>query len=338
MSRHHVARAGFTVTELLVVIAIIGIMMALLLPAVQWARESGRKSSCSSNLVQIGRAIEQFRGVHQIYPTAGLSHVAERTIGGNGEPEPANKQYWGWAYQILPYMDNEAQFNITTSSPAPKSLGDSRAAETIVANYFCPTRRRPLSRDGIECGIPGTTKRGAIDYAGNAGVGDGPRGPVMGPNGPSPSPYLPYPAFPDAWLQPNGMIIPLQPATNVNPPVSGMLPKVACVEGAPDGEAFTILVGERNYNRQRMADASQQDENNGFIAGYSWDTIRWGYDIPAKDREDMSDFDTRFGSSHHSVAFFLFCDGSVKPITYNVDFHSFQGLCRREDGQGTLRD
>jgi prepilin-type N-terminal cleavage/methylation domain-containing protein len=327
MSRH---RAGFTVTELLVVIAIIGIMMALLLPAVQWAREAGRKSSCSSNLVQIGRAVAQHNIAHQIYPTAGVSHVAARTLGGNGDPEVANKQYWGWAYQILPYMDNEKMW--LSTHPSNKALGDSLAAGTIVPNYFCPTRRRPLSRDGIECGIPGTTKRGALDYAGNAGVGDGPHGGHAG-GVTRPSPYLPYPAFPDAWQQPNGMIIPLLPPTgSVNPPVSGALTKGQCVDRAPDGEAYTILIGERRYNRQRMADSSQQDENNGFIAGYSWDTIRWGYDIPAKDREDMSDFDTRFGSSHHAIAYFLLCDGSVKPINYNVDIYTFQGLCRREDG------
>ena len=319
MSRHHVARAGFTVTELLVVIAIIGIMMALLLPAVQWAREAGRKSSCSNNLIQIGKAIAQHNGVHQYYPTAGLSHAASRTFGGNDDPEVGNKQYWGWAYQILPYMDNEKQFLLST--PLPNRVpGDTAAAGTIVPNYFCPTRRRPLARDGIECGIPGTTKRGALDYAGNAGVGD-----ITGVR-------RPYPVFPDAWLNQNGMIIPLVPANNVNPPLSGALPPTQCVLNAPDGEAQTILIGERNYNRQRMADTSQQDENNGFIAGYSWDTIRWGYDVPAKDREDMSDFDTRFGSSHHLIAYFLFCDGSVKSLTYNINLPAFQALCHRDDG------
>jgi prepilin-type N-terminal cleavage/methylation domain-containing protein len=340
MSRHHVARAGFTVTELLVVIAVIGIMMALLLPAVQWAREAGRKSSCSNNLTQIGKAIGQYRGVWQIYPTAGLSSAAERTLSppppvGNGEPEPTNKQCWGWAYQILPYMEYENRFLLT--NPSNKAAGDAAVAETLIPSYFCPTRRKPQARDGIGCGIPGTTKRGGLDYAGNAGVGDGPHGVPYG-DPTRPSPYLPYPAFPDAWQNPNGMIIPMMPTTNVNPPLSGVLNKVACVYEVADGEAYTILVGERNFNRRRLGDPSQQDEDNGFVAGYSWDTIRWGYNEPAKDREDASDFDTRFGSSHSLIAFFLFCDGSVKPITYNVDVNSFRGLCRREDKQGTLVD
>jgi hypothetical protein len=100
----------------------------------------------------------------------------------------------------------------------------------------------------------------------------------------------------------------------------------------PDGDGVTILVGERNFNRQRMADPTQQDEDNGFIAGYSWDTIRWGYDIPAWDRADMSDFDTRFGSSHTMIAQFVYCDGSVKAINYSIALPVFQGLCHREDG------
>jgi prepilin-type N-terminal cleavage/methylation domain-containing protein len=316
MSRRHVARAGFTVTELLVVIAIIGIMMALLLPAVQWAREAGRRTSCSNNLFQIGRAVAQHNGHYELYPTAGLSSVAARFKSpppplGNGDPQPANMQGWGWAYQILPFMDQEKNH---------MRASDADVAGLLTTSYFCPTRRRPQARDGIDCGIPGTTKRGGLDYAGNAGVGDSTPGQRQ------------FPSFPDAWLNQNGMIIPLTPASNVvDPPIAGSLSKPLWVTDAPDGEPYTILVGERNFNRQRMADSTQQDEDNGFVAGYSWDTIRWGYDVPAKDREDMSDFDTRFGSSHALITQFLFCDGSVKSVTYNIDLPVFQGLCRRAD-------
>jgi hypothetical protein len=181
---------------------------------------------------------------------------------------------------------------------------------------------------GSGCGItnPPTCPRGALDYAGNAGVGDGPKGLQL---------YAPYPAFPDAWIEPNGTIVPLTPFDNVtDPPVARSPRKSLTVgTGVPDGDSYTILVGERNFNRQRMSDPTQQDEDNGYIAGYSWDTIRWGYGIPLADRLDMSDFDTRFGSSHNLIAQFLFCDGSVKSINYGVDLVVFQGACRREDGR-----
>jgi prepilin-type N-terminal cleavage/methylation domain-containing protein len=307
-------RTGFTVTELLVVIAIIGLLMALLLPAVQMVRENGRKTACANNLRQIGYAITQHHVQLQVYPTAGLDSTAPRTKGGNGDPLPAKSgppsygQWWGWAYQILPFMEREAKFMDTD---------DPRAANLILPSYFCPTRRRPEAREGIDCGLNPRTQRGALDYAGNGGVGN-------------PGQQI-FPASPDAWLNQNGTIIPVghrdtngvfRPAT-LSSRVSGAM---------PDGDGVTILVGERNFNRRRMNDPTQQDEDNGYMAGYSWDTIRWAYDIPAKDRTDLSDFDTRFGSSHTMIAQFVYCDGSVKALNYTIALPVFQGLCHRDDG------
>lgn len=309
MSRRIVGRAGFSVTEMLVVIAIIGIMMALLLPAVQMVREAGRKTSCANNLTQIGKAIMQHKAQYQIYPTAGLDSMSPATKGGNGDPQPADKQWWGWAYQILPFMDlNTVQ----------TYHNDAEVAGLLVPNYFCPTRRRPQVREGIDCGLNPRTMRGALDYAGNGGIGN--------------ANVQIYPASPDAWINQNGTIIPVgfRDATGTYRPAA-RADRVELV--IPDGETYTILVGERNFNRQRIADSTQQDEDNGYIAGYSWDTIRWGYAIPAKDREDMSDFDLRFGSSHNQIAQFLLCDGAVKSLNYAMDLSVFQGLCHRNDNR-----
>ena len=307
MSRRNAWRAGFTVTEMLVVIAIIGIMMALLLPAVQFVREAGRKTSCANNLAQIGKAIQQHKAQYQIYPTAGLDSTSPATKGGNGDPQPADKQWWGWAYQILPFMEQET---------VQMNLNDAGVAALVMPNYFCPTRRRPQGREGIGCGLNPRTIRGAIDYAGNAGIGN-------------PNAQI-FPASPDAWINQNGTIIPVgfRDAGGVYRPASI---KDRVELAIPDGEGYTILVGERNFNRQRMSDSTQQDEDNGYVAGYSWDTIRWGYSIPAKDREDMSDFDLRFGSSHNLIAQFVLCDGAVKSIDYSINLNVFQGLCHRND-------
>jgi prepilin-type N-terminal cleavage/methylation domain-containing protein len=327
MSRHHFRRAGFTVTELLVVIAIIGIMMALLLPAVQMVRESGRKTSCANNLRQIGIAFKNHAVTHQNYPSAGLDTLSLRTVAtGTGinainasGPLPYNQQHWGWAYQILPYMDQEKAYNMF--HPDPAVLTDDEAVAAIITpNYFCPSRRRPQARPGEECGLASGTMRGALDYAGDGGSGGG----VTNPNGPR------YPSNPQAWIGQNGTVIPIG-YRNASSAV--VLSTVRVGPGVKDGDQYTILVGERNFNRQRMADPSQDDENNGYIAGYSWDTIRWGYDVPAVDRTDMSTSDTRFGSSHSSIAQFVFCDGAVRQITYNVDLLVFQGACAREDGR-----
>lgn len=309
MGRRISWRVGFTVTEMLVVIAIIGVMMALLLPAVQMVREAGRKTNCANNLTQIGKAFAQHNVQWGMYASAGAvpgpSPPAPadecdtlRAMGGNNTPLQANNQSWGWAYQILPYLEKDGPY----LDPDPR-----RAASLVVSNYFCSSRRRPQARDGDYCGI-GPCPRGALDYAGNGGTQYRVR---------RPSALL----FPDpsSWVGANGAVIPHADPLNVG------LGEIS------DGASSTILVGERNFNRLRMADPTQRDENNGYIAGYSWDSIRWGYAIPAADREDIaSDSDTRFGSSHPLITQFVLCDGSVKSLNISVNLTVFQGLCDRD--------
>jgi len=321
MSRRIACRAGFTVTELLVVIAIIGILMALLLPAVQYVRENGRRTSCANNLAQIGKAFTNHAVTYENYPSAGLDTLAiSPRQTSNGQPSPYNQQYWGWAYQILPYMDQEKAYLMV--NPDPTIVTDDVAVAAIITpGYFCPSRRRPQARPGNDCGLPAQSLRGALDYAGNGGNGGVG---VTNPNG-----GARYPTSPQAWINQNGTVIPIGYRDASGTP---RLSSIRVGPGVKDGDGYTILVGERNYNRQRMADPSQQDEDNGYIAGYSWDSIRWGYDTPAADRLDMSDFDTRFGSSHNLICQFVFCDGGVRTITYNVDLQVFRGLCDREAG------
>src|SRR6187402_1579918 len=120
MSFRHLHRAGMSVTELLVVIAIISTLMALLIPAVQWARERGRMATCSANLKQIGYAFTQHNADHGYFPNAGMFDPNDPTTrwnlaetvnldvgGGRLKPYVA----WGWAHQILPYMNQRQQYD-----------------------------------------------------------------------------------------------------------------------------------------------------------------------------------------------------------------------------------
>jgi prepilin-type N-terminal cleavage/methylation domain-containing protein len=99
-----VRRRGFTLIELLVVIAIIGLLMALLLPAIQRVREAANRMRCGNNLSQIAMAFHNLHNDYNVFPTGGASW--RRTIV-NNQPAGPIDQDWGWAYQILPYMEQQ---------------------------------------------------------------------------------------------------------------------------------------------------------------------------------------------------------------------------------------
>src|SRR5450432_2122552 len=108
---------GFTLIELLVVIAIIGILVALLLPAIQAARESARRTECKNKLKQIGLAMQNHVDTYKVFPTGGAEYnpLISNYLDSSGKPYGPDKQGLGWAYQILPYMEEGAIKGITTN-------------------------------------------------------------------------------------------------------------------------------------------------------------------------------------------------------------------------------
>src|SRR5262245_40847933 len=106
--REHDGRRAFTLVELLVVIAIIGILVALLLPAIQSAREAARRSQCQNNLKQVSLAFMNFESSQKQLPSGGWGFLW------TGDPDMGNgeKQPGGWAYTLLPYLEDSAVFGI----------------------------------------------------------------------------------------------------------------------------------------------------------------------------------------------------------------------------------
>jgi prepilin-type N-terminal cleavage/methylation domain-containing protein/prepilin-type processing-associated H-X9-DG protein len=131
---------GFTLIELLVVIAIIGVLVGLLLPAVQKVREAANRVSCENNLKQMGLAFHMHHDTLKIFPTSGwyaYSSPAYR----NGTPLQGNDQGAGWGFQILPYV--EAQ-NTWMGAGATTDVGRALVAiGTPNKLFFCPSRRAP---------------------------------------------------------------------------------------------------------------------------------------------------------------------------------------------------
>src|SRR5437867_2427010 len=107
MHRRSCRTPAFTLVELLVVIAIIAILIALLIPAVQQVREASSRTQCSNNLKQMGLAFHNHIDLFQYLPSGGLYPGAARTMI-NNVPADYRHQAWGWTYQILPFIEQDA--------------------------------------------------------------------------------------------------------------------------------------------------------------------------------------------------------------------------------------
>ena len=126
-------RRAFTLVELLVVVAIIGVLVALLLPAVQAAREAARRAQCQNNLRQIGIGLHLHHDIHQVFPMGG---VEWRPFGGTTQRQLA------WSAFLLPHLEQQAlydQLDLTKAFDAPEN---ETAAATILSVYLCPTTDR----------------------------------------------------------------------------------------------------------------------------------------------------------------------------------------------------
>lgn len=317
---------AFTLIELLVVIAIIGILIALLLPAVQAARDQARILSCQNHLKQIGLASSTHVEAHGFFPTGGWG------VQWAGEPDRgfSERQPGGAFYNILPFLELEEIHQLGAGQTGwRKKVLLTRAASTPVALYHCPSRRSAILYPfmgwvgGINTNFPHV---GAIretgysvalcDYAFNGGTTIGPN--VNGREGCVWNVILSFRVGESTdWSDYDGGGI----------SYAGSEVRVAEVS---DGLGHVYLAAEKYCTADEYYQRKWCGDLHGWNSGYGYDTHRWTYYPPLQDTPGLRGRE-RFGSAHAAGFNAVLCDGSVHMIRYTIDRKIHKALGGRSD-------
>ena len=320
-------RRGFTIIELLVVIAVMGVLIALLLPAVQQARTAARRSSCLNNLKQLGLAAHSFHDTYQAFPPARLIDTIVQppddlaTIYGLDEPS--------WVVRLLPFVDRKNLHQLWDEYE-PLGNQDPEARATAVPLFLCPERNagsKAVIPDEVittvfPCGCPGGTQLipgGAIvDYVANHG---------------DPSPGISGSTTDFYWGgQGTGVIISSRRKFDANGVAQAGWEDQVAARAITDGQSNTVLLGEPHIARGEQA----KSPYNGpaYYGRYLTHFARiGGAGIPmAHSADDHRASVLSFGSPHVGVVQFAMADGSARPISTAISTIVLGKLTHRADG------
>lgn len=323
---------GFTLTELLVVIAIISVLVGLLLPSVQAARQSARRATCGNRQRQITLALLNHQAALEALPFGGWGHewvgVAAR---GSGPDQPG-----GWVYSLLPYLEQQELHGLATTELDESSYA--HMLETPLVTFHCPSRREavpgpavfPHAKAPRPAGAPRVVGRG--DYAINAGA----------------SHIFSFPGPPD--LETGGSPAYWQNVTEVyDDQFTGVchLRYAASLRTIVDGASNTYLVGEKHLAPEDYTSGISPGDNETLYSGYCTDLHRFAGNLASEDPLLPAWPDTkqdshaipgflRFGSAHPQSFGMAYCDGSVRWITYDIDPHAHLRAGHRADEGAAL--
>lgn len=326
--------SGFTLVELLVVITIIGILIALLLPAVQAAREAARRMQCTNHLKQLALGCLTHEENHGFLPTGGWNNHWQ------GDPDRGfdRRQCGGWIYNILPYVEQPSMHDMGAGrSVADKKPDFARVAQTVLPALFCPSRRDatlyPSTVSGstpYNCAPITTSAR--TDYAANSGTSDRPPFTFCWPEKSEDG----DPSFTDA----PGFIWPCSAETLTNGVIYTR--SMTAIADVKDGTSNTYLLGEKYLDPDKYSDGKDTADNKPPYSGYDWDHNRWavcsgsGAAMTCKalypDTPGLGGYYDSFGSAHSGALNMAFCDGSVRSIGYNIEGRVHGFFCQRDDG------
>jgi hypothetical protein len=336
--------------ELLVVIAIIGILVALLLPAIQAARESARRQQCSNNLKQLALAALNHHEVAGHFPTGGWGWWWV----GDSDRGFSNKQPGGWIFNLMPFTEESSRYKVASDGDperiTPQQL---EAIRQVIVNPIplidCPSRRPgqvfPKPVDGTfvahnAARNPSNANvAGRSDYAINAGdrdytyIGHMPGGSSIS-GGPQQN-YDWEKNFVWTW-SPQGTPATRQPAGATKQKASNYLTGISFqhsevgIKHVTDGTSRTYLIGERYINPNSYDTGTDGADNETWCTGFNNDNFRCGFDLPEQDRPGVA-YSNRFGSVHPVGWFVSWCDGHVELVTYEIDLMVHRGNANRAD-------
>lgn len=309
-------RNGFTLVELLVVIGIVGVLVGLLMVAVQAARESARLTACKSNLNQIGLAAAAHHAAHRHFATGGWGW------GWQGDPDRGfgARQPGGWTYGLLPFLEErELRGRGARQSEPQKRQAVLTVAATPLAIFHCPSRRSAVAYPFVDprsifFNIDRPDALARTDYAANTGdvapelYGSGPESLAEGDGG--------------GYRWPAGRS-------------TGICFRRSTIRAAHirDGLSTTYFAAEKHLKPEHYDSGAALNDDQGLFVGYDRDTLRvTALDSPPRHDGEPGGSDQVFGGAHTAVFQAVFCDGTVRVIGYDIDPEIHRRLGNRADG------
>ena len=338
-------RRGFTLVELLVVIAIIGVLVSLLLPAVQSARESGRRLQCSNQLRQIGLAYHNYYSAQTVFPFGSYDHDYD---GAPYDPQGTYRIGGNWRTLLLPFMEMQALADEIIKIDPYERGGYSQSVPwvrakqqaLILPQLICPNEPTPHLRGGAsEWSFTPKNDYGISTYMGNAGPvtpvpADGSWGGLYKAcgqctDGTVPDAYCPCtfgnnPPFTRGFMHghnPDG------------PGMMDMYPNGLRDADVLDGMSNTLAFGEiHGLDATGNGCAKQGEDQLGWMSSWAVCTTVFGINMD-NIGNTWQDGCVSYRSYHPNGANFVFVDGSTRFIVETVDLRTFGYLGARNDEQ-----
>ena len=293
-------RLGFTLVELLVVIAIIGILISLLLPAIQASREAARRCSCDNKLAQLGVALHNYEAAYEVLPPG----VVEAK--GPVRSEPIG-YHVGWMVQILPYIEEGVTFNHVDFSKGVYQKTNAPVRAIPIELFICPSDPSPWSSRG-----------GGIAMSSYAGCHHDVESPIDADN---------HGVF---FLNSHVRSRELKHGSSHTIFVGEKITRQGDL-GWMSGTRATLrntgsLANGSWSSAYSKSNANATEEDEVLAGGTTWDPA---IKVPAKTDPKLRV--GGFGSYHNGISNFLFGDGSVRGISDNISPATLQQLANRTD-------